>query len=99
MSAAPIFLLLLFFIARVTRDFTSQLLSLLMVIAMLVLAICILPAEELSSGWLGRREISPLTYRIGYCLVFVVPAVLWAFYPLRYYLEKRRLKREGMGVE
>ena len=88
-TAALILLFMLFLVARITTDFMSQIISLVIVLLLLVFAINILQPEPLNSGFLARSEPSPLIYRLGLAIVFTLPAVAWLVYPFRYYLSAK----------
>lgn len=66
------------FLARETHDRTGQVISALICLALAGHAVLyVLPAEPLSHGWLGRRMSSPLWYRGGISLIFMLPGMFW----------------------
>src|SRR5262245_40418537 len=59
----------IWFLARVTRDRVSRIVSLLLCLLVVGFAVVfVLPAEPLSEGFLGRGRASPLWFRGGMCL-------------------------------
>jgi hypothetical protein len=78
------------FISRFnTRDRISQIVSLIISLILVALAFYIIPAEAITSGLLGRWELSPLWYRITLRLMLLLPMVIWFIGPLRFWKNEK----------
>jgi hypothetical protein len=65
------------FLRRGTPDRFSRAVSLLLCLALIALALYVLPPERLSEGLFARTSPSPLWYRGGRLIVMWLPAVFW----------------------
>ncbi len=68
----------LWFLGRAELDLLTRGLALALCLALLALALYLLPAEPLKPGLLGRALHSPLWYRAGRAGVLCLPGLFWA---------------------
>ena len=69
------FLVAIRFLAGATRDGVSQGVAWLTCLALLALAVYVLPPEPLTTGLFARTVASPLWYRAGRFLLLVLPSM------------------------
>jgi peptidoglycan/LPS O-acetylase OafA/YrhL len=67
----------IWFLSRAGRERLTLTLSLLPCLALLILAVYLLPPEPLKPGLLGRDFHSPLWYRGGRAAVMFLPGAFW----------------------
>jgi hypothetical protein len=72
------FVLVMRLLAPSSRDRTSQGVSLLLCVALLVLGFYVLAPEPLTQGLFAREGSSPFWYRFGRVVVLALPTVVWA---------------------
>ena len=66
------------FLAWAARDRLSQGVSLVLCLALLVLAVYAFPPEPITHGLFAREQPSPLWYRAGRFVVLALPGAFWA---------------------
>jgi hypothetical protein len=64
-------------LAGATNDRVSRVVSLVVCLALLVLAVYVLPREPLTGGVFGRDHSSALWYRSGRSIVLSLPSAFW----------------------
>ena len=64
-------------LARAGKDRFSRGVSLAICLALLALAVYVVPAEPLTQGLFGREASSPFWYRAGRFVVLALPGVFW----------------------
>ena len=70
-------LVMIWFLARSTRDKAIQVVSLIGCLSLLGVAIFWFPLEANNSGFLGRSRPSPLWFRGGRVLLASLPSAFW----------------------
>jgi|SRR5947207_42658 len=71
-------------LACTNRSHTTRGASLVICLALLVLAIYVFPPEPLTSGLFARQRSSPLWYRAGRFAVLVLPTLFWVLASIRH---------------
>ena len=75
-----VILVLVGFLARVTRGVVTRIASVIACLLLVVFAFFyVLPPEPISYGFLGRPASSPLWFRLGNVLVLCLPGLLWTW--------------------
>ena len=76
--------------ARHTTDRVSQVFSLIICLAMIVIAIQSLNPEPLSPDtFLGRNIVSPLWYRAIRFFILLIPCFFWIIWPLKFWRKNK----------
>ena len=74
-------------LSQVSHSCLSGWISFLLCLALLALAIYVLPPEPITRGMFGRKEPSPLWYRSARFVVMALPLSFW----IRGFLQRRKL--------
>ena len=76
-------LAVIWFLARASHDRFSQAVSLAACLALLAIAVYVLPAEAMTQGLFAREAPSPFWYRAGRFVLLALPSVFWGLGLLR----------------
>ena len=76
------------FLARASRDRGSQVLSLIVCIALLAFGVLVCRPEPVTQGFLGRDTPSPLWFRGGMAMLLLLPGGFWILWPFRWWTRK-----------
>jgi hypothetical protein len=76
------------FLARASRDRGSQIVSLVICVALVAFGVLVCRPEPVTHGWLGRDAPSPIWFRGGMAVVLLLPSMFWILWPFRWWTRK-----------
>ena len=83
LSGLLVLIVLVYYLARLTRDKGSLAVSAIACIGLLGIVLVAAPPEPISTGWFSRPSPSPDWYRWGCVAVSSIPLVFWSITLLR----------------